>query len=70
VDGRMPPRGGHSIAFAVKYAGGNLRVVYEQLVERANQRAKRLVAHYTGDVRRALAAHNSRFVPRAVDPPQ
>lgn len=48
----------HTIDFACRYACGDLWVVHEQLVERANQLFKQKTRFWSGDAARALAAHN------------
>ena len=49
----------HSIAFAIKFAGADLRVLHEQLVERNNQRFKSKCRHWSGDATRSCAALNA-----------
>ena len=49
----------HSLAFARDYAGNDLRVLHEQLVERQNQRIKAKLRHWSGDSSRAIAAINA-----------
>ena len=49
----------HAVHFAQRHAGGDLRYLHEQLVERQNQVVKGKLRHWSGDVCRSIRAHNS-----------
>lgn len=49
----------HAIRFALDHAGGDLRILHEQLVERQNQRVKAKLRHWSGDATKAVCALNA-----------